>query len=62
MSEKHEYGFKQMKTYYLDDNAEKQYKSLSELIKSEPVKVGDTVCIADMAVVNIKILIMLRLY
>lgn len=54
MSEKHKYSFKQMKTYYLDDNAEKQYKSLSELIKSEPVKVGDTVCIADMFIVNVK--------
>ena len=54
MSEKHEYGFKQMKTYYLDDNAEKQYKSLSELIKSEPVKVGDTVCITDMQVVDVR--------
>lgn len=54
MIEKNEYGFKQLKIYSLAYNEEKQYKSLSELIKAEPVKVGDTVCITDMQVVNIK--------
>lgn len=42
-----------MKVYYLEDNPEKQYKSLTELIKQEHVNIGDRICTADIEMVGL---------
>lgn len=43
-----------MIVYFLEDKPEKQYKSLSELIKQEHVNIGDRICSADIEVVGLE--------